>query len=397
MSFHTQSLLVDPITTAASEVSKQRFTIDGSPELEAVLLQLCEKARESVLRAFPSHRVDGMMLGGGYGRGEGGVLRASRGDQPYNDLEFYVFLRGLNPLTASKYQHILHQCGEELTAEARIDVELRAFSFPKLRRSPTSMFYYDLVMGHRWIIGDENLLQDCDHHRRAELIPLAEAARLLMNRCSGLLFSKERLQHPFFSRQDADFVARNIAKAKLALGDVVLAAFGQYHWSCRERNHRLQNAATDLPWDATLRSLHSEGVEFKLHPSQSDLSAEQLRTEHQAVSKLARELWLWLESRRLGQNFQDIPQYAFNSSNKCPETKSLRNLLINFRTDRHHFREPFHYPRERLLRSLPLLLWSWNDPPQEKLLRFLQRQLSTKPISFTQFVDSYRSLWAQFN
>mgnify|MGYP006142135189 CR=1 FL=1 len=40
---------------------------------------------------------------------------------------------------------------------------------------------------------------------------------------TGLLFARERLDRPHFTAADADFVGRNLAKARLALGDAVLA------------------------------------------------------------------------------------------------------------------------------------------------------------------------------
>src|SRR5947199_6504474 len=107
------------------------------------------------------------------------------------------------------------------------------------------MFYYDLVSGHRLVHGTDEWLGQCEHHRAAHRIPLHEATRLLMNRCSGLLFAQERLARVPFSAEDADFVGRNLAKAKLAFGDVVLAMRGQYHWSCRERQKRLKKLAAE--------------------------------------------------------------------------------------------------------------------------------------------------------
>src|SRR3989442_3228826 len=118
------------------------------------------------------------------------------------------------------------------------------------------MFYYDLVTRHHRLWGDEALLAGCDHHRDGGRIPLYEATRLLMNRCSGLLFAKERLQRDRFTHDDADFVSRNLAKAQLAFGDAVLTVNGQYHWSCRERHQRLMNLSVpdDLPWLAEVRN-----------------------------------------------------------------------------------------------------------------------------------------------
>lgn len=68
----------------------------------------------------------------------------------------------------------------------------------------------------------------CEHHDDATRIPLPEATQRLLNRCSDLLFAKERLAQDKFCAAEADFVGRNLAKAKLALDDVVLAMAGRF-------------------------------------------------------------------------------------------------------------------------------------------------------------------------
>ena len=74
----------------------ERFTLDGSDALEGQLQRTCAKVRYAVQRLVGPQRLEGLLLGGGYGRGEGGVLRAGTliEERPYNDLEFYVLARG---------------------------------------------------------------------------------------------------------------------------------------------------------------------------------------------------------------------------------------------------------------------------------------------------------------
>src|SRR5690606_33490650 len=108
-----------------------------------------------------------------------------------------------------------------------------------------------------------------------------------------------------FSLEDADFVGRNLAKAKLALGDVILAMKGQYHYSCRERHKRLKKLAEEKPEGslASLVLLHEQGVEFKLHPVRTDRPVADLRSELEFLKETAREVWLQLETKRLGRVF----------------------------------------------------------------------------------------------
>jgi hypothetical protein len=370
----------------------ERFTIDGSGALESHLAAVCEKVLAGVKSLVPAAKLDGILLGGGYGRGEGGVLKTSAGDQPYNDLEFYVFIRGNAILAERKFRQPLHELGERLSPAAGLEVEFKVLTLEKLRRSAPSMFYYDLVAGHRWQLGDDALLAGCEHHGDAAKIPLHEATRLLMNRCSGLLYSAERLVRKNFSEAEADFVGRNLAKAQLAFGDVLLAANGQYHWSCRERHARLAklSGAKNLPLADLIRH-HTNGVEFKLHPTRSTESRETLAARHAELLELGEKLWLWLESKRLGTKFASPRDYAFAETNLCPETSSPRNRLVNFRAFGAGGLACARYPRERLFRALALLLWEKND------FEKVRSQLRTSAPDFAGLVSAYEQLWKRFN
>lgn len=384
-----------------SELQPRRFTVDGSEALERHLSRVCRRIRDELRAALPTRSLKGVMLGGGYGRGEGGVLRTKHGDQPYNDLEFYVLVQDRLGFARRRLRRVLQQLHEPLSALAGVEVEFKPLTLDALRRSAPTMFYYDLVMGHRWLIGEPSLLAGCERHRKADQIPLHEATRLWMNRATGLLFAAERLRRPTFSADDADFVGRNLAKAQLAFGDLVLAARGEYHWSCRERNRRLHELqVADLPINfSELSRHHDAGVEFKLHPARSTASREALAREHQALVRLAGELLLWLESRRLGTPFAGLRDYAFSRVNKCPETAAWKNWLITTRAlgAREGFRrQSLRYPRERLFTSLALLLGEVDGTLDGRDLRLLQRQLCTRSSDFTDLVAAHENLWRRF-
>lgn len=369
-----------------------RFTLDGSNALEAQLAATCENVLSGVRTLVPAEKLDGVLLGGGYGRGEGGVLKTAAGDQPYNDLEFYVFVRGNAILAERKFRQPLHALGEHLSPDAGLEVEFKVLTLDKLRRSAPNMFYYDLVAGHRWQLGDDGLLAGCEHHQDAAKIPLAEATRLLMNRCSGLLFSAERLARTAFGEADADFVGRNLAKAQLAFGDVLLAAHGQYHWSCRERQMRLNQltAPTELLL-AELARHHATGVGFKLHPTRSTESREVLAARQAELAALGRQLWLWLESKRLGVTFATPRDYVASGVNKCPETSGLRNRLVNFRAFGAGGLACARYPRERLFHALTWLLWGQHNFAEAR------RELRSDAPDFPGLVADYQKLWSRFN
>lgn len=365
-----------------------RFTIDGGDELENRLARTCATVMAGVRGLIPAHRLEAVLLGGGYGRGEGGVLPTDDGDRPYNDLEFYVCLRGNRHRNERRHRLPLATLGEILTPQVGVEIEFKIISLAELRRRPVSMFSHDLLAGHRQLWGDPDLLFAFTAHRSAENIPSSEATRLLMNRCSGLLFAQERLGRAEFTADDADFVQRNLAKAELAFGDAVLTTFGRYHWSAPARHRRLQRLVPTEPitWLDEIRRAHASGLEFKLHPWRSTASRTDLFEKHTAVVALALCVWLWQESRRLGTPFASAREYATSPRHKCPETGRLRNLLVNLKNG--WLRggpvfNPFRHPRERVLGALSLLLWgSPNRPP---------------PSDFADLVAAYRELWQRVN
>src|SRR6266567_4216010 len=104
--------------------SCQRFTEDGSDELEGHLRQICDQVRDGVRAAVPAQKLEALLLGGGYGRGEGGVCRTESGDWPYNDLEFYVFLRGSLWLNERRHQARLQALAKRLSTLPAPDPEI---------------------------------------------------------------------------------------------------------------------------------------------------------------------------------------------------------------------------------------------------------------------------------
>lgn len=263
------------------------------------------------------------------------------------------------------------------------------------------MFYYDLVCGHRWVLGNELMLEGCDHHRQAFRLSASEAIRLLLNRCTGLLLARPYLEHEIAAEDKSDFIRRNLAKVQLALGDAVLTIFGQYFWSCRERHTRLLRLTPkqDMPWLEEVQQHHAAGVEFKLHPTRAAESWESLCAEFAHLSALSLRLWLWLENHRLKQHFANIRDYAFSPVNKCPESQWLRNRIRNtlaFGPEMFWNATSARSPRERLLNSLPLLLWEKDHLKEPDTLKKLQTELGTFSSTIPGLINAYKNLWVQF-
>lgn len=387
------------LSTLSISADKQRFTLDGSEALEQQLECLCRQVGRTALELVGPAKLEALVLGGGYGRGQGGVLQTEDGQAPYNDLEFYVFLRGNYWANVRKFRPLFHQLETNLSPTAGLHVEFKVDSLPKLRQAPVSIFTYDLVSGHRLIFGRNSIFDDCQRHADAANIPASEATRLLLNRGTGLLLAKELLRQGSLTVEESDFVGRNLAKARLALGDALLAFDGRYHWDCLERARRLRSLrrpGLEMLLPRVLEH-HSAGVRFKLHPWREQKELEQFRAEHRELTRLALEVWLWIENQRLAGGCVDFRQYSCSDLDKCNAGGFWRNLALNLKAfgpraalDPNSRR----YPRQRLLNTLPLLLQDEPGTNPWNMKGHLQSQLRTAAQDWPGFVSAYKRLWS---
>jgi hypothetical protein len=144
----------------------------------------------------------------------------------------------------------------------------------------------------------------------------------------------------------------------------------------------------NLPWLSEVRHYHETGLKFKFHP-QINISRDVLQSEHEKISALAQQVWLWLENRRLDCHFLSMRGYALSTLNKCPETDIEHNKLVNAKIFGFHsyFKtRSEHHPRERVLDALAILLWlPWRE--KSDLQRALEKQLK-RDMSVGEFFQS---------
>lgn len=208
----------------------------------------------------------GVVLGGGYARGEGGV---TDGNRLYNDLDFYVVADETSrAVDIERIAAALRPVSKKWTATLGVDVD---FSPPKtpwrIRHDEERLMIQELVHGYCDVAGRPGAELFADVARRPpETLPLMEAVRLLVNRGAGLLMAAEAAGDP--ARRG--FFARNVNKVVLGCGDANLIARGSYRWKAEERAAALGDG------------LYSRAVQWKFRP----------RPEPPCDWETARKLWL---------------------------------------------------------------------------------------------------------
>ncbi len=312
--------------------------------------------------------ISAVILGGGYGRGEGGVTLDKDGNEGlHNDYDFFIITENISFLKKRRLKDWLADLSCQLTEEIGIDVD---FSPPKNRRELSrmehNMMWQELKHGHKVIWGDSrvlDLLPDYD----IRLMPAIEGVRLMLNRGAGLIFCQDKLKNNEDTPESLEFIRRNIYKARNACGDVCLIAAGDYHWSYVERLKKLEHYRSKDKLIDSFYEKYRESVEYKLQPRESELNLLQLQALLDDVIRdfekfNLRILWFWLKCP------SDAPEAVYGELERSyggPEnvglTGTLKNLVLNILevgmyglTSKYCLK----HPRYRLFSSMPLILFA---------------------------------------
>ena len=239
------------------------YTGIPSPEIETLLDEALPRlAAEIDLLHLPS--LAGVVLGGGYGRGEGGVLRTPEGDRLYNDLDLFVFADNAGRVGLTRIDRELSNLAGRWENRLGIAVDFGpAKNLAALGKVVRTLMFQELRHGWRPVWGKVDLnalLPDLP----PEKLPFTEAARLLLNRGMGLVFAAERL---LAGSGDHDFIVRNMNKAVLGGGDAMLIAAGRYRWNGNERTAEFRRHCTASGLPEKYADMYDSAYRFKLEPS----------------------------------------------------------------------------------------------------------------------------------
>jgi len=260
-----------------------RFVPGNAPEIDRKI----DEAIASIGREIDAMHVpclDGVVLAGGYGRGEGGVREQGTEKRLSNDLDFFVIAKeGASDADAVAMAAALEPVSRRWTEQLGIDVDFTARTPWRIRHDVERLMIQELVRGFVDVAGRKGSELFASVERRpAEALPWMEAARLMMNRGMGLLFAKCKIENvecetgrqsaveSRMSVMERDFVNRNINKCILGAGDARLVAKGDYRWKALDRAAALGD------------SLYSAALEWKFHPTEKPV----------CDFERAREVWL---------------------------------------------------------------------------------------------------------
>jgi hypothetical protein len=241
--------------------------------------------------------------------------------------------------------------------EIGIDVDFsRPLTPGDVRNWPHWLMWVDLLEGHRVVAGEADALRQLAPASLRGPLPLIEGVRLMLNRGAGVLWAL-RVLRGAETAPDGDFVRRNFHKCALAMGDMLVIAHGRHRTPYRGRSENLGALAGEEPAVAAfdVQPLYDDALAFRFEPSSAD---DRALTEEDLLA-LARRwagVLVYAERLRTGMSFATIDEYVAWGGLREPEQSAPgcwpRNLVRNAQLGTLSLR----YPRERLYRTLPVLL-----------------------------------------
>ena len=320
------------------------FTASGDTDAEMLMEKVLAEMRETLSGTGLC-----VVLGGSYGRGDGGVRQDKENGLLYNDLDFFVFARK-KPAHA---ENLLKEIREKYEHQLKVDVDFsRVMGIKDIRKNSKRLMMQELKRGYHPVSG-EDLLEKYLPELPAEELPFSEACRLLLNRGMGLYLAGEKIANGSAER---DFILRNLYKAILGAGDAMLISRGEYCWSIGERLERIEKSNLCEAWKAYYR----EAVEFKYAPHRK------CKPDMQAFWHGVRDFFQSAMVRCAGENKHQELQDGIYSKCRSSGEVSLKNYIkycIKSRSLPLIFRHWYSMPAAAVL--LSDLYFALNDIPGE--------------------------------
>lgn len=347
-----------------------KYAPDGDQQFNALMESTLAEIGKGCAQALGNNMV-ALVLGGGYGRGEGGIVMNDGRQMPYNDLDFTLIVERPDEIKDAMFRDLVEPFEEQLTIE--IDFS-RPLTPADIRTWPHCLMWKELLEGHVVVSGDPEALRGNAPAYMLDPLPAIEATRLLLNRGAGLLWAR-RIEVGKEQAPDPDFIRRNYYKCALAMGDALLIAWGEHQTAYRGRCERLEQLVSrqsELQAFEWLLPLYRDAMTFKMRPD----DIEEKVWHGDGLLALAGHwisVFLAVEEKRTGTSWQDAEAYCQDSRLREPGQHRGKALLRNVVHQARRGKLSWRYPREELYRILPWLIAAptLSDPWLEQSASFL--------------------------
>jgi len=293
-----------------NETTLGRLTLIGGPPVESTLRELILKATRAILGLVPNENLKALVLGGGYGRGEGGIRIGEDGERPANNLDLLLFTVGLRTAPRAQLTAKVNHALDTLRRRSGMGIDFSVVDARRMERDRVRVLWYDVRHGHKLLAGDPAFLQGLTRFT-AENIDRREMADLVINRGALLVLNDVILASGPLTPVRREAVLTHTAKAVIGYGDAFLFTRGAYHWSYAERRHRM--AEMKIPASQEFKALYETAMRYRFSGDSGagDRLVAEAKNGH--LTRVLATLHLEVERRRFRQRHMTFDGYVARS------------------------------------------------------------------------------------
>jgi len=284
-----------------------------------------------------------LIMLGGYGRGEGGVVIIDGKEYPHNNFDFLLITKKLNKKKQNDLKKKIYPKFLPLNRRIKTQIDLGFVNASNLKHTANRIIWYDMRFGHKTIVGDENFVPSLKRFR-LQTIPKWDARNLLVNRGTLMIINELLLKKKNPDNDVRKLIIKHINKAIIGYGDALLFFLDDYNWSYVEKQKRMQNR-NDVSED--FKKIYDEAMEFRFQPKYENYIncdyirwMEELKSHFEYIHK-------YCEAQHFGKPEIDWNEYleiAFKQAffERSPSVREFLKKLINiFENKKYHGKGSF--------------------------------------------------------
>lgn len=287
------------------------FTASKNQIIEKKIKEDIQFIINKSLNLLGKENINSILLGGGFGRGEGTAYIKDGGVIVVNDYDFIIVHNRNDILFKLKNKNKLIKLAESLAIKINIkQIDFHLTNEKELfDNKMNTIQHFELVNGHRVVYGECNLQSQSDIIPN---IPLFDGTWLLRNRGLGLILAG--IYFLGIKQNNNNINKQNlwieINKAKLALGDAFLLSQNLYKKNLQERYQAF------LDDQASMKKKFShdyvEAIKLKINSIECpyEKSSEDLIKEWFIIVKIYFNYFLEFESIRCNKKYLNWMDYS---------------------------------------------------------------------------------------
>ena len=305
-----------------------KLSLKGSVHFEEKMTKLLNDISSDIEASIVSSSYTCVILIGGYGRGEGGVIKIQNVEFPHNNLDFLIVSKNIGKTKEIELKNNIHSIIASHCSHFNIDFDLSLIGEFKLRICEPLVITYDIKYGHKVISGDFSFFTHMSRFD-VENIPDWDIRNLMVNRGTLLTINDLILAKKDHTMKDLKTIIKHCVKAIIGYGDALLYYQGQYHYSYVEKKIRMRNQKNI---DENFKKMYDDAMAFRFEPNYQKYLQLNLIDFQNEVKEILKQIHLNCEAMSLQK--KDIKWQGYFEtalSNSLSHNLSLKMVLKNIR------------------------------------------------------------------